>query len=195
MLDDFKPAVPPVLSEKWGWFAALGLILMICGMVAFANLMVATVISVYFLGALMIAGGILHLIHAFQVKSWERAMFWALSGVLYTLAGAMTFQNPLLTSAILTLLIGAALIVAGGFRLWLGFTLKGMAGWGWIVFSGAVTALAGIVVAVGWPVNSPVDPRNVPVRRSFPAGLDPARLCHRTAPLNFFMGFDTPHPS
>ncbi|MGV8936240.1 MAG: HdeD family acid-resistance protein [Allorhizobium sp.] len=154
MLDDFKPAAIPVLSEKWGWFAALGLILMICGMVAFANLMVATVISVYFLGALMIFGGFLHLVHAFQVKGWERALFWALSGVLYTLAGAMTFQNPLLTSAILTLLIGMALIVAGGFRLWLGFTLKNMRGWGWIVFSGAVTALAGVVVAIGWPVNS-----------------------------------------
>jgi len=154
MIDDIGPVRFSELRAKWGWLVALGVVVLILGGLALANLLLATVVSVYYIGALMLVGGVLHLVHAFQVKGWEAAMFWAMSGILYTLAGVMTFQNPLLASAVLTLLIGAALIVAGVFRLWVAFKLKDAGGWGWIAFSGLVTALAGIVIAVGWPVNS-----------------------------------------
>ncbi len=151
---DAKTIGFPALQQKWGWFAGLGILMMIAGLIAFGNLLAATVISVFFVGGVMVAGGVLHLIHAFQVKTWERVLYWALSGALYAFAGVMAFVNPLLTSAVLTLLIGAALIVAGAFRLWLGFTLRGMGSWGWVALSGVVTLLAGFVIAAGWPVNS-----------------------------------------
>jgi uncharacterized membrane protein HdeD (DUF308 family) len=32
--------------------------------------------------------------------------------------------------------------------------MKPLKGWGWIVAGGVITALAGFVVALGWPVNS-----------------------------------------
>jgi len=154
MIDDLGPVRFSALRDKWGWLLALGVITLILGALALANLFLATVASVYYIGALMLVGGVMHLIHAFQVKGWEAVLFWALSGVLYTLAGIMTFQNPLLASAVLTLLIGLALIAAGIFRFWAGLKLKGTSGWRWLTFSGAVTILAGFVIAMGWPVNS-----------------------------------------
>ncbi|WP_113439762.1 HdeD family acid-resistance protein [Rhizobium cremeum] len=154
MFDETRPVRFSELRAKWGWLVALGALTLILGGIALANLFLATVASVYYIGALMLVGGVLHLAHAFQVRGWESVLFWALSGVLYLLAGFMTFSNPLLASAILTLLIGAALIVAGLVRLWVGFGLKGAGGWGWIVLSGVVTALAGVIIAIGWPVNS-----------------------------------------
>ena len=142
------------LQVKWGWFVAIGLLLIACGTVALVNLFVATVVSVYYVGMLMVLGGILSIAHAFQVKGWESTMLWALGGALYVLAGVFAFLNPLLASAALTLMLAAALIVTGVVRIFVGFRMRGVSGSGWIIFAGFVTALAGVIIAIGWPVNS-----------------------------------------
>ncbi|MBG0511434.1 HdeD family acid-resistance protein [Agrobacterium sp. MOPV5] len=142
------------LKAKWGWLLALGLVLLAFGIIALGNLLVATVASVFYVGVMMLMGGVLQLFHAFQVKGWESVLFWTLSGLLYAIAGVIAFQNPDLTAAVLTLLMAISLIVAGIFRLVVGFRLKPATGWGWVATAGAVTALAGLVIAAGWPVNS-----------------------------------------
>ncbi|WP_428427871.1 HdeD family acid-resistance protein [Pararhizobium sp.] len=146
--------VRPPLGEKWGWFVALGVALIMVGGIAFGNVMAATVASVYFVGMLMLIGGILHLAQAFRVKKWESVFYWILSGACYTVAGVFAFLNPMLASAALTLLMAAALIVAGTLRIWTGFRLRPLAGWGWIALGGLVTLVAGLIISAGWPVNS-----------------------------------------
>lgn len=147
------PSVSTV-RDKWGWFLALGILLLIFGFLALANLFVATVASVFYIGMMMLVGGIAYLVHAFQVKGWDHILFWAASGILYTLAGILAFWNPALTAVIVTFFMAVALIVAGIFRLWIGFRMRPMRGSGWVIFGGAITALAGLVIALGWPVNS-----------------------------------------
>jgi uncharacterized membrane protein HdeD (DUF308 family) len=90
-------------------------LLLILGGVAFANLLVATVASVLFVGSMMLVGGIVEIVHAFGVRTWERFFFWFLSGLLYAVAGILAFTNPLLASSILTLLLAIALAASGGF--------------------------------------------------------------------------------
>lgn len=142
------------LSSKWGWFVALGVLLVMGGGIALANLFAATVVSVYYVGAVMLVGGLLQLGHAFRVKDWKSVFYWGLAGLCYTVAGIFAFLNPLLASAVLTLIMGIALIVAGLFRIWSGFALRPIKGWGWIALGGLVTLLAGLVIMAGWPVNS-----------------------------------------
>jgi uncharacterized membrane protein HdeD (DUF308 family) len=154
MAQAFDPTGKSVASEKWGWFVALGVLMIMGGGIAFGNVLGATVASVYSVGIVMLVGGLLHLAQAFRVKGWERVLYWSLSGACYTVAGAFAFLNPLLASAILTFLMAVALIVAGAFRIWSAFNLRPLKGWGWIALGGAVTALAGLVIAAGWPVNS-----------------------------------------
>jgi uncharacterized membrane protein HdeD (DUF308 family) len=93
-------------------------------------------------------------VHAFQVRTWEHILTWVLSGLLYTIAGICAFANPVLTSTVLTLLLAVTLVVAGVLRIWVGRRLKSSRGWGWILFGGIVTVLAGVVIVIGWPVNS-----------------------------------------
>ncbi|KGD85942.1 HdeD family acid-resistance protein [Rhizobium sp. YS-1r] len=147
------PAVAAI-RDKWGWFLALGILLLVFGFLALANLFAATVVSVLYIGMMMLVGGVAYLVHAFQVKGWDQMLFWALSGILYTIAGVLAFWNPALTAAVLTLLMAVALVVAGIFRLWVGFRMRPVRGSGWIIVGGIVTALAGLVIALGWPVNS-----------------------------------------
>ncbi len=154
MVDNVAPLRVSEIRSKWGWFVGLGVLLLVLGGIAFGNLLLATVASIYFIGSLMLIGGILHLVQAFQVKGWENILFWALSGLLYTLAGISAFINPLLASAALTLLMAVALLAAGIFRIWVGVKFRPEKGWGWIVAGGVVSVLAALVIALGWPVNS-----------------------------------------
>lgn len=147
------PSVSTV-RDKWGWFLALGILLLVFGFIALANLFVATVASVFYIGMMMLVGGIAYLVHAFQVKGWDHILFWAASGILYTIAGLLAFWNPALTAVIVTFFMAVALIVAGLFRIWVGFRMRPVRGSGWVIFGGVITALAGLVIALGWPVNS-----------------------------------------
>jgi uncharacterized membrane protein HdeD (DUF308 family) len=148
-----RPSLGTV-REKWGWFLALGILLLIFGIIALANLFVATVASVFYIGMMMLVGGILQIAHAFQAKGWSDALYWGLSGLLYTVAGLLAFWNPALTAVLFTFFMAVALIVAGAFRVWVGFRMRPMKGAGWIIAGGIVTALAGVLIALGWPVNS-----------------------------------------
>lgn len=142
------------VRSKWGWFVALGIAMLICGGIAIGNLVLATLVSIYWVGALMLVAGIVEIVHAFGVKTWGRFFYWLLSGILYALAGVFAFINPLLATAVLTFLLAIALIASGVLRIFIGFGQRGEKGWGWIVAAGVVTALAGVVIAIHWPVNS-----------------------------------------
>lgn len=151
--DALKNAIGP-MRAKWGWFVALGVLLLVFGGIAFGNLFVATVASVYVIGWLMLMAGIVEIIHGFGVKTWGRFFYWLLSGLLYAVAGFFAFYNPLLASTVLTFLLAVALIASGLLRVWVGYQHREQKGSGWIITAGVVTALAGVIIAIGWPVNS-----------------------------------------
>jgi uncharacterized membrane protein HdeD (DUF308 family) len=93
----FDPAsVTAELRSRWGWFVALGIVLLVLGFLAFGNLVIATVASVLYVGALMAVGAVAQIIHAFRVKRWGGFFFWLLSGLLYGAAGILAFLNPAL---------------------------------------------------------------------------------------------------
>ena len=154
MTQAFDPAGKQAAGEKWGWFVALGVLMIMGGGIAFGNVLAATVASVYTVGIVMLAGGLLHLAHASLVSGLELVAYWSMSGACFTAACIFAFLNPLLASAILTLLMAVALMVAGAFRIWSALNLRPLKGWGWIALGGVVTALAGLVIAARWPVDS-----------------------------------------
>jgi uncharacterized membrane protein HdeD (DUF308 family) len=43
--------------------------------------------------------------------------------------------------------------LAGVLRVWSGFRLRPGTGWGWLLASGTITILAGVVVVISWPAN------------------------------------------
>ncbi|MBX3583487.1 MAG: HdeD family acid-resistance protein [Rhizobiaceae bacterium] len=139
---------------KSGWFVLLGVVLLAFGIIAAGNLFVATAISVFFVGVMMIAAGFVEIIHAFGVKSWGSFIWWLLAGVLYVVAGYFAFANPLLAVGVMTLFLAFSLIASGIVRIVIGFTAKELEGWGWVVAGGVVTVIAGLIILSGWPINS-----------------------------------------
>ena len=142
------------LRAKWGWIVALGVIYLIAGFIALGSVAMATVVSVLVVGVMMIVAGVAEVIGAFQIKSWGKFLLWALLGVLYIIAGFATFQNPLLAAVLLTLVLGASLVVSGITRVILAFSMKRETPWIWVALSGVITLLLGVLILLRWPVSS-----------------------------------------
>ena len=134
------------LRAKWGWIVALGVVYLIAGFIALGSVAMATVASVFIVGVMMIIAGVAEVFSAFQIKSWGKFLLWVLLGVLYIIAGFVTFQNPLLAAVLLTLILGASLVASGIMRIILAFSMKRETPWIWVVLSGAITLLLGLLI-------------------------------------------------
>jgi len=142
------------LSTKWGWAVGLGVVLIICGIIALLSLVVATAVTVIWVGAMMIVAGVVEIANGFQMKGWGRATLWMITGALYIIGGFFAVVNPLLASVVLTLILAIALIIAGGVKTWMGFHLRGEGHSGWAILSGVLTLLFGLIILIHWPFSS-----------------------------------------
>ena len=142
------------LRAKWGWIVALGVVYLLAGFIALGSVVMATVASILVVGVMMIVAGVAEVFSAFQIKSWGKFLLWALLGVLYIIAGFVTFENPLLAAALLTLILGASLVASGIMRIILGFSMKRETPWIWVLLSGVITLLLGLLILAHWPVSS-----------------------------------------
>ncbi len=141
------------LRAKSGWIVALGVVYVIAGLVALGSVVMATVATVFLVGVMMLIAGAAEVINAFQIKTWGKFFLWILLGALYIVAGFVTFENPLLAAATLTLLLGIALLASGIARIALAFSMKAATPWIWVLLSGVVTLLLGVVILAHWPVS------------------------------------------
>ncbi len=142
------------LRAKSGWIIALGIVYVIAGFVALGSVVIATIASVLIVGVMMVVAGVAEVINAFQVKSWGKFLLWALLGVLYIIAGFVTFENPILAALVLTLVLGASLVASGVMRIVLAFSMKREMPWIWVAVSGVITLLLGLLILARWPINS-----------------------------------------
>ncbi len=144
-----------VLRAKWGWIVALGVVFLIAGFIAVGSAVAATASAVMIIGIMMIMGGVAEIVAAFSVKGWGKFAVWMLLGLLYVGAGFIAIMNPFAAATILTLMLGAALVAGGMLRIFLAFSMKSAGKpWGWVVVSGLVTLLLGVMIIAQWPASS-----------------------------------------
>jgi uncharacterized membrane protein HdeD (DUF308 family) len=142
------------LRAKSGWIVALGVVYVIAGVIALGSVVFATVVSVFIVGVMMLIAGVAEVFNAFQIKSWGKFFLWLLLGALYIVAGFVTFENPLLAAAVLTLVLGFSLLASGVMRIVLAFSMKDEMPWIWVAVSGVITLLLGLIILAHWPVSS-----------------------------------------
>ena len=154
------------LRAKSGWIVALGVVYLLAGFIALGSVVMATVASVLVVGVMMIIAGVAEVFSAFQIKSWGKFLLWVLLGVLYIIAGFVTFENPLLAAALLTLILGASLVASGIMRIILAFSMKRETPWIWVLLSGCDHAAARPADFGALAGLEPLYPRRVPWHRS-----------------------------
>ena len=142
------------LRAKWGWLVAFGVISMIAGVIALASVVMATASAVIIVGFMMLMAGAAEIVAAFNAKDWSHRILWLLLGALYVFAGLVCLQNPFEAATLLTLMLGIALIVGGLLRIFLATQMKQGTPWVWVVISGIITFLLGLMIVARWPASS-----------------------------------------
>jgi uncharacterized membrane protein HdeD (DUF308 family) len=142
------------LRAKWGWLVGFGVFSVIAGVIALGSVVMATASAVFIVGVMMLMAGIAEIVAAFNAKDWAHRLLWLLLGALYVFAGFVCIQNPFEAATLLTLMLGIALIISGLLRIFLAMQMKQGTPWGWVVFSGALSFLLGVMIVVKWPASS-----------------------------------------
>ncbi len=142
------------LRRNSGWLMAAGIALVILGIVGLGAVAMLSLASAIWFGAMILVGGVVVLIDAFRHQGWKSRVLHILIGLLYVAVGLMTFANPLLATASLTLLAGAALVATGVLRLVVAFQNRELPAWRWLALSGALSLLLGGMILAQWPGSS-----------------------------------------
>ena len=138
------------LRHKWGWFLALGISLMILGVIAFMIIPVATIATVMVLGWLTVFGGVVEAVHGFQVRRWGGVFLHIVAGIAGVLIGLLIVTHPVAGALAWTLLFASFFNVLGLFRLVVAVRLR-FPHWGWAAFDGGITLLLGLLLWAQWP--------------------------------------------
>jgi uncharacterized membrane protein HdeD (DUF308 family) len=137
-----------------GWSIALGILMILAGIIAICAPLIAGVVIVYVVAWTAIFNGGFQLVYAFRAHSGGRMILEILLGLLYIVAGVFILMHPAGGLLALTLIIASFLLVYGVFALVLAFQLRPRSGWGWILFDAIVTILLGALILAHWPSTS-----------------------------------------
>jgi uncharacterized membrane protein HdeD (DUF308 family) len=138
------------LRHNWGWFVALGLILLLLGLGCIAEAALATIFWVEFFAAVLCVTGVLSIPHAFLSRRWGGFFLELFSGLLYLVIGFAILRHPLAGAAVATFLLSLVLIIGGAFRLAVGI-MAPLQHRIWVILNGLVTLALGLMIWNQWP--------------------------------------------
>ena len=142
-----------ILRDSWGWFLALGVLLIFVGTLAVGASLFTTLATVIAFGVLLLVGAGLQVVGAFFSRNWGGFFMHLLTGLLYLFVGLLMVGRPLEAAAAATLLIAAFFLVGGSFRIAVALTER-FPSRGWVLLNGVVTLLLGILIFSKWPSSA-----------------------------------------
>ncbi|WP_289790549.1 HdeD family acid-resistance protein [Chlorogloeopsis sp. ULAP01] len=137
------PEVREELRKNLGWAIALGIVMIILGLVAIGKPFFTTLSLISVFAWLFIVGGIFLLIYAFQTRHAGNFPLKLLVGILYLIVGVILLQNSLkgVASA-----LGFSILLKGIFQVTLALQLRPLPNWSWVLLSGITGVILGMIM-------------------------------------------------
>jgi uncharacterized membrane protein HdeD (DUF308 family) len=139
------------LRRYWGWHLAMGIALVLLGVIALIDSVAVSVVSMIFFGWLLLIGGIIEGVQAFRHRRGSHFFLHLLNAAFAIVLGLLLLRNPLAGSLVMTLLLALYFLVAGTFRIFIALTVE-ITGSGWMLVDGIITLILGILVWAQWPI-------------------------------------------
>jgi uncharacterized membrane protein HdeD (DUF308 family) len=141
------------LNRSFGWLAALGVILVLAGLVGLIYTGLATLTSMLLFGWLLLIGGVVGLLHAVQARASNFFWLGVVVAALNIAAGVVIISKPEAAAEALTMFAALLFLTGGVFRLVGSLVVRGPQ-FGWSLVQGAFGLLLGILVLASWPSSS-----------------------------------------
>ncbi|MGB3298221.1 MAG: HdeD family acid-resistance protein, partial [Phormidesmis sp.] len=140
------------LSEGSGVGTAIGIGLIILGILAIAMPAFATIASTLVFGWLFVIAGVAQIIYAFWGRSVGQLVWKLVLGVLYLGAGILVLSNVLTGAIALTFVLGVTIFAQGVIQVILAFAIRPIQSWGALLISGVLGVILGILIWSQWPL-------------------------------------------
>ena len=147
-------SVSDSVRANWGWLLALGILFIVGGVFAFASPFLASLVVATIVAFVIIIAGVAQIFQAWRMKSWGGFLWQLIIGIILLAGGIAIYANPVAGTLTLTLFAAAMFVAKGVFQIILGFRLRPHDGWGWIVASGVVALIVGVLIYAQWPMSS-----------------------------------------
>ncbi len=142
------------LHKASGWSTAWGVLLIVLGILAVGQPLLAGIAINALIAWLIVLGGVVHLVLAFHARSAGSFIWRVLVGLAYIVFGGYLLMHPLLGVASLTLLLASLFLIEGVLDIVLYAKLRPARGAGWVLFDGLVTLLLSMLIWMHWPSSS-----------------------------------------
>ncbi|HEU5276579.1 MAG TPA: HdeD family acid-resistance protein, partial [Xanthobacteraceae bacterium] len=144
--------VREAIHGHWGLFLIQGLIMIVLGVLAIGEPMVATIAVALFAGWLFLISGIVGLASMFTTHRMPGFWWPLISSVLAILVGIYLIWRPLVGVLSLTLVVAAYFGAQGIVQIITSIEHRRvLPSWGWMVFGGVVNLLLAAIILSGWP--------------------------------------------
>jgi uncharacterized membrane protein HdeD (DUF308 family) len=141
------------LRGSWGWFVALGVLLIIAGILAITYPVIATLATVEVVGAFLVVGAAFEIASGIWARQWGGFFLHLLGGLLYFFVGIILIERPGLGAAGYTLMM-SVFFVAGGLVRIISALLHRFPAWFWSLLSGLVALALGILIWRDFPASA-----------------------------------------
>lgn len=113
------------VGKNWVWMLGLGLIFITLGVAGLMVLPLLSITSVTLFGAFMVVGGVLQMVQGItKAREWKSRTLHIVMGLIYVLGGIFAMINPVLATAIYTLILGLSLMFIGFLRIAVAFRTR-----------------------------------------------------------------------
>lgn len=139
------------IQENWGWFLALGIALVLGGIILIAAPLATSVAVTILIAAVLFIGGLVQIYHAFKTQGTAAFLWDLITGIIAVIGGIVIYVNPLAGTFALTLVIAAIFAAQGVSQILLAFKLSPHEGWVWVLIAGVVSLAAGVMIWMDLP--------------------------------------------
>lgn len=130
-----------------------GVIAIILGFLCMFTPLLTGIAVAFLVGTLVLIGGIVRVVWAFQAESFGQGLLKFAIGALTLLGGIVLVSDPLLATGFLTVLLSAYLFADGVCEIAAALQFRSESGWGWMLFGGIVSILLGLMIWSQFPLS------------------------------------------
>jgi uncharacterized membrane protein HdeD (DUF308 family) len=147
------------VSQNSAFLVILGIMLAMIGAIAMAAPLAAGIAVEMFVGVMMLSRGAMQLYYGIKVRHWGHRFgsYMGLGSIVVALlsvaVGVLLLINPIAGLRFLTLALAVYLVLTGGFEILHAIELSAVKGWGFIMLSGAISVMLGVLIWRQWPLS------------------------------------------
>jgi len=149
-----SPSLIQESKNRSGWSIFMGVLTAVLGIFLIAYPMATATVTTVLLAWTLVLVGIAQFVFALHSKTPGNFFLKLLGGILYAITGLVLAFAPLAGVEVLTLVLGASLLVQSVLAAVTAFQIRPVEGWGWYLFDAVASLAPGVLIIVQWPSSS-----------------------------------------